>query len=430
MSTPYWIQAFLGQFESDSHKVFQGIVVRVRPGSVRFASFDPEIQTAQNGTLVWGKDQKYCVTNIRVIKDTELPTALIECTIPSLTSESLYASRKNEQFATALLFDQDDRLTQALKNIRFPYDPLMSVPREIDTTTSFLGHQLSSPIYIVGMTGGSSETDDINRILAQAAERAGIAMAVGSQRWVLEKAQKYKLRQALGISEKTPLIGNIGISEVIEQGTDCLKKLQDLTGVDAIAIHLNILQEFMQPEGHRTFADTFSKLETAVRQSSVPLILKETGCGFSESILEKIILWDLEAIELTSTAGTNWIGLEGMRQTSRLKQQLSADFLDVGHDAQSQVQLFQKMAKHPQRKAKLVASGGITRGQHVAKLIYAGADLCSLGRGIIRVLHEQDGNPDALDDTLKGIRDSVLLAMGLTQRQNLDKFRGLWQPSN
>lgn len=427
----HWIQAFLGAYETQGGKAYPGIVLRLRKDSVLFCTFEG-FQEGSPGILQWGHPPRHVkVLESTCVQNSDLKATLLELKVEEIPHNDLYAMRKNEQLATALLFDQEDRLTQSLQDIRFPYDALMNVSSDRDISCSFLGRAISCPVYIVGMTGGSPETDEINRLLSAAAAKAQIPMAVGSQRWVLEGQRSVPLRKIFNLSEQIPLIGNLGVAEVLQHGVGALKKLQSLTGVDAVAIHLNIFQELMQWEGTHTFSDTLSRLQDAVNASPVPIILKETGCGFSQAVMDQVCSWKLYGLELTSTAGTNWVSLEGMRSAASFDQQLAEEFSQVGHDAKSQVGLIHEYSKKTKGKTqgpKLVASGGVTQGVHVAKWIYAGADMCSLGRAVLRLLHQHDGNGDVLESYFNYVKKSLKLAMVLTQKNTLEDFRGSWNP--
>lgn len=424
----HWIQAFLGAYETQSGKTYPGIVLRSRKDSVLFGSFSVFPGMENSGTLQWGLPIKQVkVLDVVRVEDSLGHVCVLELKVEEISPHDLYAMRKNEQFSTALLFDQEDRLSHALQDVKFPYDALMNVSTNVDISCHFLGRTISCPVYIVGMTGGSPETDEVNRLLASCAAQAQIPMAVGSQRWVIESQRAVPLRKIFGLSDEIPLIGNLGISEVLKHGGGVFKQLQSLTGVDAIAVHLNIFQELMQWEGARTFSDTLSRLRDAVDASPVPIILKETGCGFSKSVMDAICSWGLYAIELTSTAGTNWISLEGLRSSDAFDQCLAEEFSQVGHDARSQLQLMREYA-HKTHRPRVVASGGITRGFHVAKWIYAGADMCSVGRVLLRLLHQHDGKLDVLTSYFDYVKKSLRLAMILTQKSTLQDFRGSWNP--
>lgn len=273
------------------------------------------------------------------------------------------------------------------------------------------------------MTGGSAESDRVNRVLADVASEIGIPLALGSQRRVLEGVGDTDLRHHFS----GPLIGNIGIAEITRFGPMALKAIHERTGVDAIAIHLNILQELVQKEGSNIFEDTEHCLRKAISDSPVPVILKETGCGFHPAFFESCMAWPVYALELSAQSGTNWMQLEGLRSASVWEKQLAEDFSEIGWSSESQLRLvtqFRDTSKRP----KLVASGGISRGIHVTKWLYAGADFCSVGRGVLRVLYAHNCEVQPVVDYLNYLKKSLTLGLQLTEKTSIHEFIGSWSP--
>lgn len=428
----------MGLFHTQSSSL-PGVVLRIRQDKILFLSFSKHITQVEQGSLQWGDPPNTVEVTGGRYAQMKLPqhwaqkATVFELDVNGVQPHHLYAMRKNEQLATALLFDGEDRLSAALKDIHFPYNTLMSVGSAPDTSTEFLDRKIAMPVYIVGMTGGSTETDQLNSLLARTAAKVGIPLGVGSQRWILENGKEVPLKKSYELPDEIPLIGNLGVSEVLSYGSASLKKLHALTGVDAIAIHLNIFQELMQWEGQRVFTDTMKRLSDAISESPVPIILKETGCGFSPEMLEEVMKWKLYAVELTSTAGTQWTYLEALRSDQAFDRVLAQEFSGLGHDAKSQIELIRRHATtRPNAGPKLIASGGVVLSQHVAKLIYAGADMCSVGRGVLRVLYEydgqdQDGQVDGARKYFEYIQKGLRLAMTLTQASSLTEFKGLWK---
>ncbi|MBC8269912.1 MAG: type 2 isopentenyl-diphosphate Delta-isomerase, partial [Rhodospirillaceae bacterium] len=187
---------------------------------------------------------------------------------------------------------------------------------DVDLSSNFLNFALRAPVFISGMTGGHPDVEKINAALATAAHTHGVAMGVGSQRAALvdpELAPSYA-----GVRQKAPdafICGNIGISQILEGkiGTDVLRKLIDMIEANALAIHVNVLQELVQPEGKIELGRAFEALANLVAASPVPVMVKETGCGFDHSTAARLAETGIAAIDVGGMGGTSFTLIEGMR---------------------------------------------------------------------------------------------------------------------
>jgi isopentenyl-diphosphate delta-isomerase len=407
-----------------------GLVIRSAKTQIVFQCFTP-LPPRPHWNLIWGQTEIIPVHSVHLQQELR-GSYIYHLEVLEVSSRALYAARKNEQLATALLYDRDDRLTEALHPIRFPYPTVFDVP-SIDSGfgcgTELLGKPVSAPFYLAGMTGGSSFTDSINQALARAAGELNLPMAVGSQRWLVESKspRSSTYRHQIGFPDHLPFIGNIGLAEVLKCGGALIQQVAEASGADAVAVHLNILQELMQGEGQRAFINVVSSLKTHVEGCGIPVILKEVGGGISPEWMQELMTWNILGLEMASQAGTRWTFLEGLRSGDWDKQRISQEFSEVGWDASSQLKLIVEHRHRPKRPL-LIASGGITQGIHVAKWIYAGADFCSVGRGALRVLFESDDPVSQIKKYLAYLKQSVELGMILTRTPRLPQFVGTWQP--
>lgn len=185
---------------------------------------------------------------------------------------------------------------------------------EIDTSIEFLGKKMRAPILISCMTGGVEHGLRINRNLAKAAQKLGLAMGVGSQRIAIEKPETANLFLAREAAPDIPLIANLGAVQLnYDYGVEEAQKAVDMVDADALALHLNPLQEAIQPEGNRNFAGILEKIETVNSQLSVPLIIKEVGCGISKQVAFKLRKAGIRIVDTAGYGGTNWPFIEGIR---------------------------------------------------------------------------------------------------------------------
>ena len=187
-------------------------------------------------------------------------------------------------------------------------------PDEISTNQDFLGQTFSLPFLITGMTGGVRDGQRINEVLAAAAEKFNIPMGLGSQKLML-KDNAY--RELFDVRRKSPrvfLIGNIGaVSFNYGITTDQIASLVDSLELNAFAVHLNLLQELIQPEGERNFSRLLPYIETLVQQLPVQVVVKEVGSGMSAATCQRLFDVGVAAVDVGGRGGTSWSVIEGMR---------------------------------------------------------------------------------------------------------------------
>ncbi len=166
------------------------------------------------------------------------------------------------------------------------------------------------------MTGGYDEAERLNRGLAEACEATGIALGLGSQRQALESDRYHESwRTARKNAPSIPIFGNIGAVE-IARGVprEGIMRLVDLIEADGFAVHLNPLQELMQPEGETTFAGVLEGIAKLVRDLPVPVIVKEVGAGLSADVVRRLIEVGVRHIDISGAGGTSWSGVELLRR--------------------------------------------------------------------------------------------------------------------
>jgi isopentenyl-diphosphate delta-isomerase len=267
---------------------------------------------------------------------------------------------------------------------------------EIDPRTRFLGKELSLPLMITGMTGGYKDALRINQNLASVCAERGLAMGVGSQRQAIENSHYHRSYSVVReIAPDIPLVGNIGGAEVAKlKDTSQLQRLSDLVRADAFAVHLNPVQEFLQPEGNPEFRGVLKGIEMLVRNLPIPVIVKEIGAGISAEVAKRLLEVGVTIIDVAGAGGTSWAGVEILRRTTK-KSEKSDDkteraramnsFWDWGIptvDALRQVTGLK--TQHP--SLYVIASGGIASGFDVAKSIAFGGDLAGAARPFLQAL--------------------------------------------
>ncbi|ADI73250.1 isopentenyl-diphosphate delta-isomerase, type 2 [Methanohalobium evestigatum Z-7303] len=244
---------------------------------------------------------------------------------------------------------------------------------EIDLSTRFLGKDFSAPFMIASITGGHEDTIPVNRALAKAVEEMGVGIGVGSQRAAIEDpAQEESFRVVRDEAPNAFIYGNVGAAQIKEYGVEVVEKLVDMIDADAMAVHLNFLQEAVQPEGDRDASGTLEAI-SEITSLNIPVIAKETGAGISHEDAVLLKNAGVSAIDVGGVGGTSWSGVEFYRAKDRndLRSQLLGEiFWDHGIPTASD--LIECDVSLP-----LIATGGIRSGLDIAKSVTMGADVAS-----------------------------------------------------
>ena len=289
---------------------------------------------------------------------------------------------------------------------------------EVSAEASFLGRRFSTAFMIEGMTGGTPEAAEINGNLAEAAERAGIPMGVGSQRAaLLNPSLAYTFREARRRAPKVFLIANLSGVQLAKEGVELAEKAVEMIEADAIAIHLNSLQELVQPEGCPGFSGVLEAVEKTVERLDVPVIVKEIGCGIPFETALKLEKAGVSAIDIAGSGGTNWTLIEMLRAEGldEEKKELAEVFLEWGiPTAASLIEVAARV------KVEVVASGGIRTGLEAAKALALGAKIVGLAHPFLKPATE---SPEAVERVIRKLDRELRAAMFLTGSRNLEELR-------
>jgi isopentenyl-diphosphate delta-isomerase len=248
------------------------------------------------------------------------------------------------------------------------------------------------------MTGGYAEAEKINRSLAEVCARKNIALGVGSQRQASENEWYHR---SFAVVRETapaiPIVGNIGAAEVAQlRDASSILRLIDLIHADGFAVHLNPLQELLQPEGNTNFRGVLKGIESLVKSLPIPVIVKEIGAGISADVAQRLIDVGVSIIDVAGAGGTSWAGIEIVRRRTNETKKTgsrrvkgttsSADaFWDWGIPTMEAIMSVCRL-KSEVSSLEVIASGGISCGTDSAKAIAAGADLVAAARPILLAL--------------------------------------------
>jgi len=253
--------------------------------------------------------------------------------------------------------------------------------KEIDTSTELLGYKLAFPLLIASMTGGHPETRQVNESLAIAAQEMGIGMGVGSQRAALEDPdQEDSFRVVRDAAPDAFVFGNLGVAQLKEFGVEGVRQAVDMIDANAMAIHLNFMQEAIQPEGDTDATGGLELIEEVCKKLKIPVIVKETGAGVSREISQKLCNAGVSAIDVGGMGGTSWAGVEVYRAQKKnelIGEHLGNLFWDWG--IPTAVSIIESNISVP-----VIAAGGIRSGLDMAKSLAIGASACATALPLVR----------------------------------------------
>jgi len=326
--------------------------------------------------------------------------------------------RKRQHIDIILADDQSDRDKHYFDAIRLKHRALPELDlARIDTQTHILGKTLSFPLLISAMTGGDHQLlQRINRNLALAAEKAGVGLAVGSQRVLFTQpaaAKSFALRQ---IAPTALLFANLGAVQLnngfgINEACQVIKVLD----ADALCFHLNPLQEAIQPEGNTDFSQLAEKIGRVAQKLDRPVVLKEVGCGFSEPDAELALQAGIRYIDIAGAGGLSWSRIEYQRRSPNADCDLGLTFQDWGIPTPTCLKLLRPYLD----RLTLFASGGIRTGIDMARALILGASLCGMASPFLRPAMESADAVLAAIEKIKLEFRTALFLLGIGKAADL-----------
>jgi isopentenyl-diphosphate delta-isomerase len=270
--------------------------------------------------------------------------------------------------------------TTGFEDIHLVHKALPEVDQEkIDLSTTLFRHKLAAPLIVGAMTGGTEEATKINANIAEAVEKLGLGMGVGSQRAAIENKE---LAKTFTIARKEApnsfIIANIGAVQLVHgYGVNEAKKAIEMIDADALAIHLNAMQEAVQPEGQTNFQGVLAKIGELARKLDVPVIVKETGAGIAAEQAKELEAAGVAIIDVGGLGGTSFAAVEYFRGKEEEKQ-LAQAFWDWGIPTTASLAEVTQTVKIP-----VIASGGLRSGTDIAKALALNACLASVAQPVL-----------------------------------------------
>ena len=292
------------------------------------------------------------------------------------------SKRKDEHISICLQEDvQATGISTGLERWRFKHNPLPNIDfQTIDLSTTAFNKKIATPLLISSMTGGTELAARINMQLAAAAQERGWSLALGSMRAAIENeelAYSFQMRQ---IAPSIPIIANIGLVQLNYGVTSeqCLR-LVELAEADALVFHMNSMQEVFQPEGDTDFSNLLGKLEKLIKQTDVPIGVKEVGWGIDGDTARALQNIGVHFIDVAGAGGTSWSQVERYRTSSKIQYAAAGSFADWGLSTADSIREVAAEAN----ECLIIGSGGLHTGVDAAKIIALGAHMAGFGRSLL-----------------------------------------------
>jgi isopentenyl-diphosphate delta-isomerase len=314
-------------------------------------------------------------------------------------------NRKIEHLTVCATEDVESGKT-GLDDIRFIHNAIPEIAKsKIDVNAEFLKRRFKTPVFIAAMTGGHEDTIAVNAALSEAAEHLGIGIGVGSQRAAIEHPEQIESFSI--VRERAPsayVVANIGATQVKDYDLETVERLIDMVAADALAVHLNFLQEAVQPEGNTNAERCLDAIKVLSRSLRVPIIAKETGAGISREVAAALKKAGVSAIDVGGAGGTSWAKVETYRaQTDPLRERLGILYSNWG--IPTAVSILESST------LPVIGTGGIRNGLHIAKSIALGATLCGIGLPLLKSAFR---GPKYVENEILSLVEELKVAMFLT----------------
>jgi isopentenyl-diphosphate delta-isomerase len=303
--------------------------------------------------------------------------------------------------------------------VRLPHRALPELDRDaVSTSCRFLGRELRLPLLIGSMTGGTEDAGRLNRRLAEAAQRCGVGLCLGSQRIMLERPELTDTFRVREQAPDVPLVANLGAIQLKLGVTPAqVRSLVDAVAADGLVLHLNSAQEAVQEGGDTAFAGLHARLAEALPQIGVPCGVKEVGSGFAPEDVARLAQLPLAFVESAGHGGTSWPLVEGLRGQSASTRRLGSALADWGHTSVESL----NHCVAGLRGVTVIASGGIRSGVDAARAVALGADLVAMALPLLRAASR---STEAVVGEIESFERELRAALFLTGSPDLRSLRG------
>ena len=332
--------------------------------------------------------------------------------------ETFIQGRKEDHLRINLEKDVTSHVSTGFERFDFVHQALPELDyATVSTEQTFLGKQLGAPLLISCMTGGTPRAQEINARLARSAQNHKICMGLGSMRVLLRDPSLLPTFQVRKLAPDCLLLANMGAVQLQDGWTpEDIHFLIESVEADALVLHLNPLQEVLQPEGDRNWHRLLDQIEQVIQKISVPVVVKEVGYGLSRRVIRCLRDVGAAALDVSGAGGTSWSQVEAYRSPTSLQQRVASSFTGWGIPTALSLQWAKETAPH----LPLIASGGVYSGIHMAKALYLGADMCGVARPLlVAAAHSQE----ALDEEVALLIEQLKVVLFCTASANISALR-------
>jgi len=327
--------------------------------------------------------------------------------------------RKEEHLNITLNTDVESKeVPTGLEDYQFIHQALPEIDLTgVNLSTFLFGKTLNAPLVISSMVGGIESAAPINRNLAQAAQAMGLAMGVGSQRCFIDDPETAPTYQVRNVAPDILLFANLGAVQLnYGYGVNECRRAVEMIDADALLLHLNPLQEALQPEGTTNFAGLLSKIEQVCQNLPVPVMVKEVGWGISENVARKLAAVGVAGIDVAGAGGTSWSKVERYRAHTQSGNNIADTFASWGIPTAESVPMVRRGAP----ELPLVASGGIRTGLDVAKVLALGADAAGMAASLLKAAN---ASAEAVVAALQEVIEALRISMFCIGAANLKELK-------
>ncbi len=313
----------------------------------------------------------------------------------SMSSDPSFESRKADHIRLALDPRAQAHGTSGLDRVRLVHEALPELDfAQVDPGVRFFSDRSATPMFVSSMTAGHAASGNLNLIMARVCEKRNWPMGVGSQRRELFDSNASREWTEIRKQVKgARFFGNIGVAQLIRTTTGDIRRLADALEATAMIVHANPLQECLQPEGTPEFAGGLRAIERLARELDRPVMVKETGCGFSGRTLERLNETGVAVVDVSGLGGTHWGRVEGGRSEVGSKLRGAAEtYRDWGIGTVDSLLTALRAA----RRYEVWASGGVRSGLDAAKLAALGAAMVGIAKPVMEAALDGEGALDAL----------------------------------
>ncbi|MDF1827056.1 MAG: type 2 isopentenyl-diphosphate Delta-isomerase [Legionellaceae bacterium] len=330
-----------------------------------------------------------------------------------------FEKRKQDHIELALMQANQACELNGLDAVHLMHEALPDLDfDELNISSTRLGMAVEKPLMVASMTAGHAKAEHVNRHLMEACAETGWAMGVGSQRRELtDPHARLAWKPLRDACPRVELYGNLGIAQLITTPVDAILRLTEALGAHALMIHCNPLQECIQPEGTPQFKGCWDALAALVKNLGLPVVVKETGCGFSTSTLVRLQNIGVAAVDVSGLGGTHWGRIEGHRaQHAPMRQQAAQTFRNWGIDTAQSIRFGQDGAPD----LELWGSGGVRHGLDAAKLFALGAHTVAFAKPMLEAAMQ---STEEVIHVMQTIEYELRVALFCTGSLNLSELR-------